>query len=311
MRTASGGRRRPPASIGWRLPLRDRRLGARRGWPSSSPCRWRCWPGSAGRRRRAPAYARRPRRRPGTLLRTSFSGWVDALFAPTALPTIDSAARAVRPARRRRGARGRRPRPDRCARRRNGAPSTALMWRLLGSPLTRADRRRSQPGGAVEPDPRRGADRGAAGVRARAPLRRAAVGQSRAAGLSRAARDGPRHGRAARPGVRDARRRAPAAVFRPARRAGERRPRPRNIRPGRRRRATMPSMRWPAALALPVATEPHLATFSAGRRLAGRNAPAVRPARRARAGFSRKSRSPARSRSFSSARRRRRDALTS
>ena len=80
------------------------------------------------------------------------------------------------------------------------------MWRLLGSPLT------------LERVVERHACaelwnliRGAAPIAAPPPselgaqVRRAAVGQPGAAGISRAARDRPRHGRAARPGVRAAR----------------------------------------------------------------------------------------------------------
>ena len=136
------------------------------------------------------------------------------------------------------------------------------MWRLLGSPLSAQTVVERSLRGAVESDPRRRSDRRAAFVRARAQIRRTAVGQSGAAGFSRAAGDGPRHGRAARPGVRDAR----AVRIGSVSSGGRRRQRRTDARS---RRSTWPGLgrdhaldALAGALAIPVATEPHLAAFS-------------------------------------------------
>ena len=71
-------------------------------------------------------------------------------------------------------------------------------------------------GGAVEPDPRRGAACSAAARRARRAGTSSCCRRTSGSRVPRAARHGPRPGRAPRSGVRAARRAAPAAVLRPA-----------------------------------------------------------------------------------------------
>ena len=159
-----------------------------------------------------------------TAVTSAYARSIDALFAPSALPTViprlivfcllvaigalaaGLALDAWRaPARRRL---------------KHGA-----IWRLLGAPLSnavvlnRADRR------VVEPDSRRRGDRAAGAAGSRAPLYRAAGRESRPAGIPRAAARRARHGRPARHPVRAPRRRPSAALLQPGDASGRGRPR--------------------------------------------------------------------------------------
>ncbi len=85
--------------------------------------------------------------------------------------------------------------------------------------------------------------------------------ESRPAGIPRAARGRARHGYAARSRLRAAGADASLAVLHAAgRRVGG--TNGRSLRPRRRRPAITPSTRLPPALAMPMATEPHLVTFA-------------------------------------------------
>ena len=251
--------------------------------------------GGGGRDDRTPSYAGRARRArarccdrvsaPGST-RCSRQPRFRRSFPDSCSSPCSSASRRWRPASSAGSLRAR-------AKRRTAARHDVASSRLAAE---RSDGGRAEPGGAVESDSRRRADRRAACVRARAQVRRTAVGQSGAAGIPRAARDGPRHGRASRPRVRDARQPRIGSVSSarpPAAEASGRALETFDLA-GVGRDHALDALA--GALAIPVATEPHLADVLARRcrGAAKRIACAIDRARSP--GCSKKWRSPGRSR---------------
>ena len=278
---ADGIWRSRPAARFYRLAARTsrRRLGARGRRRHLRRAACAAGAGGGGRDDWTPSYAGRPPG-PGLPAAIEFQRLGRRAVRTNRASDGDSPTRALRAARRRRGACGQR--PLRIAAR-AGETADPARHHVASSRFAaeRSNGGRAEPGGAVESDSRCRADCRAAAVRARAQICRIAVGQSGAAGISRAARDGPRHGRASRPGVRAARQRASAAFLRAAGRRQRRTDARSRRSTWRASAAIMRSTHWPRALAMPVATEPAPAAFSRRGCLARRNASRVRPPGRA------------------------------
>ena len=215
-----------------------------------------------------------------TAVTSGYARWIETLFSPTALPTVIPrlalfaglvalGALAVGSARRRAARSGSVGGPDR----------ESAVARVQGpiSPTTVANRCSAR---AVEPDSRRRADSAPSRSELATTVPRAARREPRSAGIPRAARYGPRHRRAPRPGVRAASAALPPALLRACLGCGGRaaggsiargacdcgpdrrgEPATRGIR-SRRRSARPRARRLDGALALPLASDPHLLTFA-------------------------------------------------
>ena len=237
-----------------------------------------------------------------TTVTSGYARWIEALFSPTALPTVIPRLALFALLVARRCSRGRRAREASARAVAAAVPTGNRRSRAAGSSLS-DDRREPVRGGAVEPDSRRRADSDPAAASELA--RRYVELLSRTSGSRDsgellvtvhdmdARRDlvfallaaRQRFARVSRCGA--ARRKPLAGDDCDRRRGGNSR---HSISRASARDHVLDALA--AALALPVATEPHLADVRAGGAVARRNAPGLRSSGRACCGCSRRSRPP-------------------